>query len=85
MRVKQWPVSKVLLDGLYDPESNLSRLRGCQHVMRLIWEEVRSSVLIFLALIEWVSSSKAPAWLNVAQILIFDIIIIISLSRYWKI
>jgi len=40
VRVKQWPVSKVLLDGLYDPESNLSRLRGCQHVMRLIWEEV---------------------------------------------
>ena len=55
MRVDQWPVSKVLLDGLYDPESNLSRLRGCQHVMKLIWEEVRSPVLIFLVL-EWIFS-----------------------------
>ena len=35
-------------------------------------------MLIFLALIEWVSSSKAPAWLNVAQIM-FDIIITVSL------
>merc|ERR1712156_32360 len=43
-RVDQWPVSKVLLDGLYDPESNLSRLRGCQHVMRLIWEEVLEDI-----------------------------------------
>ena len=34
------PVSKVLLDGLYDVESNLAKLRGCQHVMKLIWEEV---------------------------------------------
>ena len=37
-------------------------------------------MLIFLALIEWVSSSKAPAWLNVAQILMFDIIITVSLQ-----
>jgi len=36
----QRPISKVLLDGLYDPDCLLSRLRGCQHLMRRIWEEL---------------------------------------------
>lgn len=44
VKVEQWPVSKVLLDGLYDPESNLSQLRGCQHIMKLIWEEVLEDI-----------------------------------------
>lgn len=44
VRVDQWPVSKVLLDGLCDPDSNLSRLRGCQHIMKLIWEEVLEDI-----------------------------------------
>ena len=30
----------MLLDGLYDPDSNLSKLRGCQHVMRKVWDEL---------------------------------------------
>ena len=34
------PVSRILLAGLYDPESNLSMLRGCPHIMRLIWDMV---------------------------------------------
>ena len=38
--VEQRPISKVLLDGLYDAECPLSQLRGCQHVMKMIWEEV---------------------------------------------
>merc|ERR1712212_1426272 len=38
--VEQQPVSKVLLDGLYDPDCSLAQLRGCQHVMKMIWEEV---------------------------------------------
>ena len=33
-------VSKVLLEGLYDPESDLSKLRGCPHIMRIIWDMV---------------------------------------------
>ena len=33
-------VSKVLLDGLYDEESPLIQLRGCQHIMRRIWMDV---------------------------------------------
>jgi len=37
---EQKPISKVLLDGLYDADSTLSQLRGCQHVMKMIWEEV---------------------------------------------
>ena len=40
MRVEQQPVSKVLLDGLYDADCLLSQLRGCQHVMKVIWEKV---------------------------------------------
>jgi len=37
---EQQPISKVLLDGLYDAECPMSQLRGCQHVMKMIWEEV---------------------------------------------
>jgi len=33
-------ISKVLLDGLYDQDSVLSQLRGCQNVMGNIWEEL---------------------------------------------
>ena len=36
-RDQQHEVSKVLLDGLYDQDSNLSNLRGTQRVMRKIW------------------------------------------------
>ena len=36
-RDQQHQVSKVLLDGLYDQDSNLSSLRGSQNVMRVIW------------------------------------------------
>ena len=42
------PVSKVLLDGLYDVESNLAKLRGCQHVMKLIWEEVVVHIIMMI-------------------------------------
>jgi len=38
--VEQQPISKVLLDGLYDEDCPLAQLRGCQHVMKMIWEEV---------------------------------------------
>ena len=34
------PISKVLLDGLYDQESNLSKLRGCPHIMKTIWDMI---------------------------------------------
>ena len=34
---QQRQVSKVLLDGLYDQDSNISSLRGSQNVMRVIW------------------------------------------------
>ena len=34
-------ILKVLLDGLYDEECPLSRLRGCHHILRAIWAEVR--------------------------------------------
>lgn len=36
------PVSKVLLDGLYDEGSPLSQLRGCQHLVKKIWMDVTS-------------------------------------------
>ena len=35
------PILKVLFDGLYDEDSNLSKLRGCEHVIQAIWREVK--------------------------------------------
>ena len=34
---KSRPVLKVFLEGLYDEGSNLSKLRGCDHVIKTIW------------------------------------------------
>ena len=31
------PILKLILEGLYDEESNLNKLRGCQNVMKIIW------------------------------------------------
>ena len=50
-QISNYPISKVLLDGLYDPDCLLSQLRGCQHVMRRIWEEL---------LIYWVRAIRLP-------------------------
>jgi len=47
----QSPISKVLLDGLYDPDCLLSQLRGCQHLMRRIWEEL---------LLYWAQAIRLP-------------------------
>ena len=35
-------VLKVLLDGLYDTESPLSKLRGIHHILKYIWTDVRN-------------------------------------------
>ena len=35
------PILKLVLEGLYDEESNLSKLRGCQPVLQKIWRDVR--------------------------------------------
>ena len=37
---QQKPISKVLLDGLYDEDCLFFLLRGCQHIMRKILEEL---------------------------------------------
>ena len=34
------PILKVILDGLYDEECVLSQLRGCQHLLKIIWDDV---------------------------------------------
>ena len=34
-------ILKVVLDGLYDEDCPLSRLRGCYHILKTIWAEVR--------------------------------------------
>ena len=47
----QSQISKVLLDGLYDQNCILSHLRGCQHVMKKIWEEL---------LIYWAQAIRLP-------------------------
>ena len=33
-------ILKVILDGLYDEDCVLSKLRGCQHLLRVIWDDV---------------------------------------------
>ena len=38
---KQRPILKVFLAGLYDKESHLSKLRGCENIIKAIWTEVR--------------------------------------------
>ena len=35
------PILKIFLEGLYDEGSNLSKLRGCQHIIKAIWTDVR--------------------------------------------
>ena len=37
---KYVPILKIILEGLYDEESNLNKLRGCQNVMKIIWTNV---------------------------------------------
>ena len=39
---KPRPILKIFLEGLYDEESNLSKLRGCEHVIKAIWTEIRN-------------------------------------------
>ena len=34
-------ILKVILEGLYDEDCPLSRLRGCYHVLKFIWCDVR--------------------------------------------
>ena len=36
-------ILKAILEGLYDEDCHLSRLRGCYHVLQFIWRDVRSS------------------------------------------
>ena len=34
-------ILKVILEGLYDEDCPLSKLRGCPHVIKFIWSDVR--------------------------------------------
>ena len=48
IKEQQRQVSKVLLDGLYDPKSNLSLLLGAHHlVMQSVWKELLKSWRLF--------------------------------------
>ena len=48
IKEQQRQVSKVLLDGLYDPKSNLSILLGAHHlVMQSVWKELIKSWQLF--------------------------------------
>ena len=35
-------VLKVLLEGLYDTESHLSKLQGMHHILKYIWGDVKN-------------------------------------------
>ena len=41
MRLNLNPVLKIFLEGLYDENCNLSKLRGCPYIVMRIWKEVR--------------------------------------------
>ena len=49
------PILKVILEGLYDEESTLSRLRGCHHVIKAIWTYVQDC---YESAISWPLNSK---------------------------
>ena len=36
------PVLKIFLEGLYDKDCHLSKLRGCPYIVMRIWKEVRT-------------------------------------------
>ena len=36
------PMLKVFLEGLYDEGCNLSKLRGCPHIVKTIWMDVQN-------------------------------------------
>ena len=36
------PVLKIFLEGLYDKDCHLSKLRGCPYLVMRIWKEVRN-------------------------------------------
>ena len=42
MRLVSNPVLKIFLEGLYDENCNLSKLRGCPYIVMRIWREVRN-------------------------------------------
>ena len=41
LRLVSNPVLKIFLEGLYDENCNLSKLRGCPYIVMRIWKEVR--------------------------------------------
>ena len=44
------PILKVLLEGVYDTDCVLSKLRGCPHLLKDIWRDVRRSCLSQISL-----------------------------------
>ena len=44
------PILKALLCGVYDSECVLSKLRGCPHLLKEIWREVKSYCLAQITL-----------------------------------
>ena len=42
MRLVSNPALKIFLEGLYDQDCNLSKLRGCPYLVMRIWKEVRN-------------------------------------------
>ena len=39
------PIIKAVLEGVYDDNCVLSNLRGCPHLLKVIWGDVRSHCL----------------------------------------
>ena len=60
MSLHSHQVSKALLEGLYDDQCILSRLRGCQNIMRTIWVNITDYWAYCETMIELPQNSSLP-------------------------
>ena len=59
------PLLKVILEGMYDEDCILSKFRGCPHIVRKIWIDVKNfwKAKIILPLVpSTIEGSAIPRW-----------------------
>ena len=62
MEKKLNPILKLILEGVYDEESNLSTIRGCPHVVMKIWFEVRRFLKTKIILPSKIDEDQRTQW-----------------------
>ena len=56
------PILKLILEGVYDEESNLSTIRGCPHVVMKIWFEVKRFLKTKIILPSKIDEDQRTRW-----------------------